>query len=55
VVVSLRTDGLGLPRRDIRTWKVTWAQANYPAVQDVLIRLGHAGVFATGAARPGRT
>ena len=48
VVVSLRTDGLRLPRRDIRTGKITWAQANYPAVHDILIHPGYAGVFAYG-------
>jgi DNA invertase Pin-like site-specific DNA recombinase len=48
VVVSLRTDGLRLPRRDIRTGKITWAQANYPAVHDILIHPGYAGAFAYG-------
>jgi DNA invertase Pin-like site-specific DNA recombinase len=48
VVVSLRADGLRLPRRDIRTGKITWAQAGYPAVHDVLIHPGYAGVFAYG-------
>ena len=37
-MVSLRADGLRLPRRDIRTGKITWAQANYPAVHDILER-----------------
>ena len=48
VVVSLRADGLRLPRRDIRTGKITWAQAGYPAVHDILIHPGYAGVFAYG-------
>jgi predicted DNA-binding transcriptional regulator AlpA len=51
VVVSLRADGLQLPRRDIRTGKVTWAQANYPAVHDILIHPGYAGVFAYGRSK----
>src|SRR6266568_4561665 len=48
VVVSLRGDGLRLPRRDIRTGKIAWAQAGYPAVHDILIHPGYAGVFAYG-------
>ena len=51
VVVSLRADGLQLPRRDIRTGKVTWAQASYPAVHDILIHPGYAGVFAYGRSK----
>ena len=48
VAVSLRADRLRLPRRDIRTGKITWAQAGYPAVHDILIHPGYAGVFAYG-------
>ena len=51
VVVSLRGDGLRLPRRDIRTGKIAWAQANYPAVHDILIHPGYAGVFAYGRSK----
>jgi DNA invertase Pin-like site-specific DNA recombinase len=51
VVVSLRNDGLRLPRRDIRTQKITWAQANYPAVHDILTHPGYAGVFAYGRSK----
>jgi predicted DNA-binding transcriptional regulator AlpA len=51
VVVSLRADGLRLPRRDIRTGKITWAQANYPAVHDILIHPGYARVFAYGRSK----
>ena len=51
VVVSLRGDGLRLPRRDIRTRKITWTQANYPAVHDILIHPGYAGVFAYGRSK----
>src|SRR5437588_299365 len=51
VVVSLRTDGLRLPRRDIRTGKIAWAQAGYPAVHDILIHPGYAGVFAYGRSK----
>ena len=52
VVVSLRADGLRLPRRDIRTGKIAWAQAGYPAVHDILIHPGYAGVFAYGRSKP---
>ena len=48
VVVSLRADGLRLLRRDIRTGTITWAQAGYPAVHDILIHPGYAGAFAYG-------
>src|SRR5712664_103444 len=51
VVVSLRGDGLRLPRRDIRTGKIAWAQAGYPAVHDILIHPGYAGVFACGRSK----
>ena len=51
VVVSLRADGLRLPRRDIRTGKITWAQAGYPAVHDILIHPGYAGIFAYGRSK----
>ncbi len=51
VVVSLRADDLRLPRRDIRTGKIAWAQANYPAVHDILIHPGYAGVFAYGRSK----
>ena len=51
VAVSLRADGLRLPRRDIRTGKIMWAQAGYPAVHDILIHPGYAGVFAYGRSK----
>jgi DNA invertase Pin-like site-specific DNA recombinase len=51
VVVSLRADGLRLPRRDIRTQTITWAQAGYPAVHDILIHPGYAGAFAYGRSK----
>ena len=51
VVVSLRADGLRLPRRDIRTGKIAWAQANCPAVHGILIHPGYAGVFAYGRSK----
>ena len=43
VVVSLRADELLLPRRNLRTGKIMWAEAGYPAVHDILIHPGYAG------------
>ena len=40
--------GCCCPGGDIRTGKITWAQAGYPAVHDILIHPGYAGVFAYG-------
>lgn len=51
VVVSLRRDKLPLPRRSIRTGKIVWAEAGYPAVHDILIHPGYAGVFAYGRSK----
>jgi len=51
VVVSLRRDELLLPRRNIRTGKIVWAEAGYPAVHDILIHPGYAGVFAYGRSK----
>ncbi len=51
VVVSLRADDLLLPRRNIRAGKIVWAQASYPAVHDILIHPGYAGVFAYGRSK----
>src|SRR6266567_4383840 len=49
--VFRRFDQLGSPRRDIRTGKIAWAQAGYPAVHDILIHPGYAGVFAYGRSK----
>src|SRR5207302_878082 len=54
VVVSLRADGLRLPRRDIRTGKIAWAQASYPAGHGILIPPGYAGVFPYGPSKTGK-
>ena len=51
VVVSFRTDDLRLPRRDIRTGKIRWAHANYPAVHGILTHPGYAGAFAYGRSK----
>ena len=53
VVVSLRAlYGLRLPRRDIRTGKITpGAGLLTPAVHDILIHPGYAGIFAYGRSK----
>jgi DNA invertase Pin-like site-specific DNA recombinase len=51
VVVSLRADGLLLPRRNLRTGKVVWAEAGYPAVHDILTHPAYAGIFSYGRTR----
>ncbi len=51
VVVSLRADELLLPRRNLRTGKITWAEAGYPAVHDILTHPGYAGIFSYGRTR----
>ena len=43
VVVSLRADELLLPRRNLRTGKIVWAEAGYPAVHDILTHPAYAG------------
>jgi DNA invertase Pin-like site-specific DNA recombinase len=51
VVVSLRADELLLPRRNLRTGKIVWAEAGYPAVHDILIHPVYAGAFSYGRTR----
>jgi excisionase family DNA binding protein len=51
VLLSLRGDGLLLPRRPTRTGRVHWAPATYPAVHDLLTNPAYAGAFAFGRTR----
>ena len=51
VLLSLREDGLLLPRRPSRTGRVTWAPATYPAVHDFLTNPAYGGAFAFGRNR----
>jgi hypothetical protein len=51
VLLSLREDGLALPRRPTRTGRVHWAAATYPAVHDVLTNPCYAGAFVFGRNR----
>src|SRR5215207_5679805 len=51
VLLSLRGDGLLLPRRPTRTGRVHWAPATYPAVHDFLTNPVYAGGFVFGRTR----
>lgn len=51
VLLSLRADGLALPRRPVRTGKVSWQPATYPAVHDFLTNPCYAGAFVFGRTR----
>src|SRR5215212_9605914 len=51
VLLSLRGDGLLLPRRPTRTGRVQWAPATYPAVHDLLTNPVSAGAFVFGRTR----
>jgi DNA invertase Pin-like site-specific DNA recombinase len=51
VLLSLREDGLLLPRRPTRTGRVHWQPATYPAVHDFLTNPVYAGAFVFGRTR----
>jgi len=51
VLLSLREDGLLLPRRPAGSGRVTWAPATYPAVHDLLTNPNYAGAFVFGRTR----
>jgi DNA invertase Pin-like site-specific DNA recombinase/predicted DNA-binding transcriptional regulator AlpA len=51
VLLSLREDGLLLPRRQNGSRRVTWAPASYPAVHDLLSNPAYAGAFVFGRTR----
>ena len=51
VLLSLRGDGLLLPRRPTRTGRVIWAPATYAAVHDFLTNPVYAGAFVFGRTR----
>ena len=51
VLLSLRGDGLLLPRRPTRTGRVVWQPATYPAVHDLLTNPVYAGAFVFGRTR----
>ena len=51
VLLSLRGDGLLLPRRHNGSARITWAPASYPAVHDFLTNPAYAGAFVFGRTR----
>jgi DNA invertase Pin-like site-specific DNA recombinase/predicted DNA-binding transcriptional regulator AlpA len=51
VLLSLREDGLLLPRRRNGSSRITWARATYPAVHDFLTNPAYAGAFVFGRTR----
>lgn len=51
VMLSLREDGLKLPRRPVKTGKVLWKDATYPAIHDFLTNPAYAGAFVFGRTR----
>jgi DNA invertase Pin-like site-specific DNA recombinase/predicted DNA-binding transcriptional regulator AlpA len=51
VMLSLREEGLLLPRRPDRTGRIQWAMATYPAVHDFLTNPCYAGAFVFGRNR----
>jgi DNA invertase Pin-like site-specific DNA recombinase len=51
VLLSLREDGLLLPRRPNGSRRITWAPASYPAVHDLLTNPAYAGAFCFGRTR----
>ena len=50
-MLSLREEGLLLPRRPGRTGRIQWAMATYPAVHDFLTNPCYAGAFVFGRNR----
>jgi excisionase family DNA binding protein len=51
VLLSLRGEGLLLPRRPTRIGRVVWQPATYPAVHDLLTNPVYAGAFVFGRTR----
>jgi len=51
VLLSLRADGLKLPRRRPGEEKVTWVDATYRAVHEILVKPAYAGAYVFGRTR----
>ncbi|MGK2852568.1 MAG: recombinase family protein [Microbacteriaceae bacterium] len=51
VLLTLREDGLLLPRRPTRTGRISWVAATYPAVHDFVTNPCYAGAFVFGRNR----
>jgi DNA invertase Pin-like site-specific DNA recombinase len=54
VVLSLRADGLRLPRRSAGARVIRWAEATYPAVHDLLTNPAYAGAYVFGRTKVSR-
>ena len=54
VVLSLRADGLRLPRRSAGARVVRWAEATYPAVHDLLTNPAYGGAYVFGRTKVSR-
>jgi len=48
VLLSMRADGVMLPRRSPGSSRVRWAEATYPAIHDLLTNPAYAGAFVFG-------
>jgi len=55
VVLSLRADGLKLPQRKPGTTRVTWRDATYRAVHEVLVKPAYARAYVYGRTRQQKT
>jgi len=55
VVVSMRGDGIRLPRRSGGSRRVRWEHATYPAVHDVLTNPAYSGAFVFGRTKTVRS
>jgi hypothetical protein len=51
VMLTMRDDGLLLPRRPTGSRRITWAPATYPAIHDFLTNPNYAGAFVFGRTR----
>ncbi len=55
VVLSLRADGLKLPQRTPGTTRITWRDAHYRAVHEILVKPAYAGAYVFGRTRGEKT
>jgi DNA invertase Pin-like site-specific DNA recombinase/predicted DNA-binding transcriptional regulator AlpA len=54
VLMSLRGDGLRLPRRPVGSRRVRWEEATYPALHDLLTNPAYAGAYVFGRTKRSR-
>lgn len=55
VLLSLRADGLKLPHRATGTKMITWKDANYRAVHEILVKPAYAGAYVFGRTKGEKT